>query len=413
MSKFALAGRLPPISPKSKEGNTDSLQIAQIRMEMMKVQQSIQRLTSDLERIKEEVPEDMSSLLTQLECNSLSIDNKVKVELEKDWISQFEAVKSNLEMIDYNYIRHKETLQKAESSVFFANECNNLEKKLKKENTEFLDNLRAEVDKKIDEILESRKRREESKKEFPNNGFKFSAVLAEPKNTEVLSESKRIQQVRHDPTLSLRVRRHKERLSHLEDSVSALLSLPKPKPIKEKNKEINEMIAKAEDNIKEIEQKLKFIKHEEDEKFARENTTVKHDVLGERITKEQLRDCSIEIEREILELKDDIVNDTNYISKEIDAILSKIQNDSAMIKDSEVETNKVKGQTLGVEENTLQMSLDLKRYENIKTEKDAEEQYMKSKLALQHIRDRTGKEIELFKHRLSALMQPSYSKRIE
>jgi ElaB/YqjD/DUF883 family membrane-anchored ribosome-binding protein len=84
----------------------DSLQIASVRGEMMKIQQSIQRLTSQFEGVIDYIPALLPQTVSNLQQKTQNIQKRVQEEVSYDYKRAFRGLKDAIRTLDKDFTSH-------------------------------------------------------------------------------------------------------------------------------------------------------------------------------------------------------------------------------------------------------------------------------------------------------------------
>ncbi|EAX93548.1 hypothetical protein TVAG_203390 [Trichomonas vaginalis G3] len=245
--------KLPPLSPNAPpkpSNSSDIFVIAQLRGEMMKVQQSIQRLSSDYAQLDTIIPENIAQTINQLESNCNILDTKVTSETSRDWISELNELEKNINAISSKYSKFNNKTNKNIHSQQFAKSCTTFEMELNKTNEEFLNKLERDI---MNQIAQLKGEIPQETKEEEEDPLKLTAMMVEVQ--EKTSKERIFIEKRTDPELTARVRRHVDRVNMIEDLIKYNMNNYTPAQsqpvadIKKKNEEIEAILADVREKV--------------------------------------------------------------------------------------------------------------------------------------------------------------------
>lgn len=321
--------KLPPLSPNSQQkpsNSGDIYLIAQLRGEMMKVQQAIQRLSSDYAQLSSVIPENIAQTINQLESNCNILDSKISSETQRDWISELNQLEANINNITTKFTKYNNKTGKNIHSQQFAKSCSTFEMELNKTNEDFLNNLEKDIMSQI-ALLKGEIPKETEPEEDP---LKFTAMMVEIQ--EKTSKEKVFVEKHTDPELTTRVRRHTDRVKMVEDLIKYHMNNIVPSQsqpvadIKKKNDELEKILAEVQEKIS----SLKIDSNtKEVEVVKQESSDEPHNTL----TREEMLKFSAEINTdaqnitlEIQQMADQVLASAEQLSSQIDASGKKLHN---------------------------------------------------------------------------------------
>ena len=401
--------KLPPLSPNSQKSNSskapsDAFVIAQLRGEMMKVQQSIQRLSSDYDQLASLLPDGLALTLTQYESNSHILDTKVTSETSRNWLDELGFLSSTLESINYEYNECNNRLKKTKKADIFEKNCNNFELKLYEENKTFLENLEQKITERISEMREKQEKEEQQKKETeenekeeePDDKLRLTAMIVEFQNKQ--NEEKVYTKKHPDPELSLRIKRHTDRIRRVEDLIQYYSQSIKPAtetPIAE----IKELFEKNKELAQQVGEKFQGIINNKS-KPSSTLTSAKTTPLP-FFNKEELRNATNELNQLAFDVTNKSQNYTKDIQKEAKNITDDIQKSLNKIRNVGLESEKSAKLAELIEENVEIMKEE--PYKSGRThldENDAREEADDLKTQIDEMLDETNKKLENINKRL-------------
>ena len=320
--------KLPPLSP-NRNSNNDGFMIAQIRGEMMKVQQSIQRLSSDYDQLKAIIPEGLHQTISQLESNSHILDTKVTTETSRNWLDELSFLASDVESINYAYDTCNEQIKKLKQSEVFEQNCHNFELSLNKENEDFIEKLQSDVIKRVDG-MKGEDEKDEEPSEESQDPLKLTAMMVEV-NEEKQNETVYIKK-RPDPELSLRVKRHTDRIRHIEDLLqyySSTIKTPEKSPIND----IKELVRTNSELCKEIEQSFEKIVSDAYNEHNDVNVVTKDGKEIHFVTRGELQEAGREIANYASSITQKSINYTNTLQEKLKGMTDRLSAATSKIRE--------------------------------------------------------------------------------
>ena len=411
--------KLPPLSPnsqKSNKGPSDAFVIAQLRGEMMKVQQSIQRLSSDYDQLFALLPDGLAQTLAQYESNSHILDAKVTSETSRNWIDELNSLSLSLENIHKQYSDCNARLKKTKQASVFETNCNNFELQLTEKNKQFLDNLENEITEKINKLRQKLEKEgseeqldsEETTKKSQEK-MRLSAMIVEVKERQ---NSENIFVKKHpDPELSLRIKRHTDRIRHIEDLLqyySSSIKVVQESPIEE----IKNLYAQNQQLSQQIEEKFQNIATNK----SKPPSTI-HSAEGTPIpyfTREELHNAGEELRKLAFDITNKSIQYTKDIQSEAQKLTDDVKNSLSNIRNVAMESEKSAKLSELIEENVELMKQEPFHSGRVHLdENDAKEEAEKSKDQIDKLLADTNKKLENINERLRqslAKTNPSTSK---
>jgi len=312
---------LPPLNAKK----SDMSQVSQIRSEMMKLQQGIQRLSNSYNQIESDVPRDLCLSINKLDSNTLGFEQHVRTELSRDWIQELNQIDSQIVNLSGFIDKHIAETKVMQKNSQFVSMCGSLERNLKDQNSSFLGSCRNEVDSMIREIASEFGLSIDYKIQQKNE-YKFSAKLNEIKKMDAndLIQETKFEEI----NVRNRVEKHNERVLIIQDMVKRVAGQPPPiqvdvfadaKQILIENKQkFDDIVAKMSD----IESLTDCPASEDKEDSIPEIDSLLFDHLMEN--KSQLLSSINDFENETNDFKDRVMNNLDSVSIEMDNLIEKV-----------------------------------------------------------------------------------------
>ena len=407
--------RLPPLSPNSQKlnsskGPSDAFVIAQLRGEMMKVQQSIQRLSSDYDQLAELLPDGLAQTLAQYESNSHILDTKVTSETSRNWLNELNSLSSILDSINNDYKECNEKLKKTKKADVFAKNCNRFELKLNEENKTFLDSLQQKITQKINDLREKMEKEEKEKsedgeldrtQEEPDEKMRLTAMIVEFQDKQ--KDAKVYVKKHPDPELSLRIKRHTDRIRHVEDLLKYYSS--SIKPVKETPiAEIKELFAKNKELSLQIEEKFQSISNNKSKPPS--TITSAKDTPLPFFNREELRNAGDELRQLAFDITNKSHSFTEEIQNEAKSITDDVQKSLNKIRNVGLESEKSAKLAELIEENVEIMKEEPYKSGRVHyDENDAKEEAEKAKDQIDKMLSETNKKLEDINKRLKRSLE--------
>lgn len=218
---------LPPISGSSGTASrqTEPFQVSSVRGDMMKMQQVIQRLTSQYESVIQAVPARLPERLVNLQSAGVALDSNITTETSFNYSASLKELRASINNLQKDFDAHIEETRMQLSNDNFTVAVAQLEQEINQVNNDWLRRMEELIEKRLEKYEKAQSRGKETVELHLKSSFGDDS--GEPEVIEIETTAP------INPEMQRRVVKHSERVRLIEDRFTDVLAkeIPAMSPV--------------------------------------------------------------------------------------------------------------------------------------------------------------------------------------